>query len=145
MPEQHDAAIGIISAMITPALMILGSSSLLATSFGRMGRNVDRVRQLIREAKAGHQDADRARDLDRYRARCGVAVKASMLLTSAIGVLVLDCLFIAANQLMENQFAWLPIGVTMLGMALVLAGAVMMLRESQMAWHQISEEILPGS
>ncbi len=141
-PAPYDPALGLISAMITPALMILGSSSLLSTALQRMGRDVDRARALIREAKGGLLDPISARDLERYRTRSGIAVKAVMSLTSAVGVLVLDCLFIAANQLLENRIAWLPVSATIAGMSLVLAGAFLMVRESQLAWSQISAEIL---
>jgi hypothetical protein len=40
-------AIGVISAMITPALLILRSGSLVASALLRLGRSVDPARVLI--------------------------------------------------------------------------------------------------
>ena len=44
------AAQAIISAMITPALLILASGSLIATALVRLARVVDRVRKLAETA-----------------------------------------------------------------------------------------------
>lgn len=47
-------ALIIISAMITPALLILGSASLVATALQRLARAVDRARNLtiVRQGSA---------------------------------------------------------------------------------------------
>jgi len=49
----QSAAVATIAAMITPALLILGSASLVASALMRMARVVDRTRNLAAIAHAG--------------------------------------------------------------------------------------------
>ena len=44
-----DSTLAVLSAMITPAVMILATSSLILTTTNRLGRIVDRVRELLPE------------------------------------------------------------------------------------------------
>jgi Protein of unknown function (DUF2721) len=47
-----DSTLGVLSAMITPAVMILATSSLILTTTNRLVRIVDRVREMLPEFEA---------------------------------------------------------------------------------------------
>ena len=139
-------ALVIISAMITPALLILGSASLVATALQRLARAVDRARTLLQMCEQEDQKPDGNaailhRWLDRYTERSLVAERAVTAFFAAVGIFVLDCLSIAVDHAFHHVLTWLPVSLTILGMMLMLSGAYGMLIESRLAGIQIREEI----
>jgi hypothetical protein len=120
------ASQAIIAAMITPALLIMASGSLIASALMRMGRVVDRVRKL---AEAGNPVSPE--DLRRHERRAILAEQAMRLFFGAVVVFVLA----------GAAIAWLPIGLTILGMGLLVVGSASMLRECGLATRQITAEI----
>jgi hypothetical protein len=78
------AARVIISAMITPALLILASGSLIATALVRLARVVDRVRRLSET-----RDAPAAGELHRHERRALLAERAVRLYYCAVVCFVL--------------------------------------------------------
>jgi hypothetical protein len=139
-------AIAIISAMITPALLILGSASLVATALQRLARAVDRARLLLQTSEADAlrlrwDEASRERWLRSYEERSLMAERAVRAFFVAIGTFVFDGLSIAADHYSGDVLTWLPVSLTVLGMLLMLSGAVLMVRESQLAIAQIRDEL----
>jgi hypothetical protein len=55
-PGPQSVAVAAIAAMITPALLLLGSASLVASALMRMARVVDRARILVTIAHEGSLD-----------------------------------------------------------------------------------------
>ena len=146
MSGQTSPALVIISAMITPALLILGSASLVATALQRLGRAVDRARSLIAlpEAEAlrlGWDAGTLRRWLDWHVRRSLMAERAVGVFFAAIGTFVLDCLSIAVDHYFGNRLTWLPVSLTIIGMALMLVGASLMVAESRLGGAQIRDEI----
>ncbi len=141
------SAIALIAAMITPALLILGSASLVASVLVRMGRVVDRARALATIANEGTWDragvtpATLRDSLNRHALRARYAERSIALLYGAVVVFIATCLFIAADRLTSDALAWLPISLALLGTLLLLAGATWMVAESKLAGAQIQEEI----
>jgi hypothetical protein len=138
----QSAAAIIISAMITPALLILASGSLVASALLRLGRSVDRARWVIVEAAAAKLPADVAlRWLDRHQERSLRAERAVALLFAAVTIFVAGCLAIAVDRYLDGKVVWLPVGLTIVGMVLLLVGAGYMFFESSLGALQIREEI----
>jgi hypothetical protein len=125
----------VIAAMITPALLILASASLIATVLVRLARVVDRVRKL------GEAGAVPLAELDRHDRRAVLAERALTLLFVAIVCFVADGLAIALDRAAAGTLTWLPIALTVLGMALLAGGAGAMIAECQLATVQIRAEI----
>jgi hypothetical protein len=134
----------IISSMITPAFLILGAANLANIALTRLARAVDRVRDLV-DSHAANPDAIPAATLDawleRYRRRIIMAEYAVMAFFGGVGIFVSACLLIALDHYMGGDITWLPVGTTILGMLVMLAGAVMLARECRIARNQIHEEI----
>jgi hypothetical protein len=130
------ASQAIIAAMITPALLIMASGSLIASALMRMGRVVDRVRKL---AEAGNPVSPE--DLRRHERRAILAEQAMRLFFGAVVVFVLAGAAIGVDHLVGGGLAWLPIGLTILGMGLLVVGSASMLRECGLATRQITAEI----
>lgn len=135
---QASPAILIISAMITPALLILGSGSLVATALQRLSRAVDRARVVLQMPE---DDPCRKKWAERYAQRALIAERAVTAYFIAVGIFVLDCLSIAVDRTFGNTLTWLPVSLTIIGMLLMLCGAYLMVQESRLATIQICEEV----
>jgi len=131
------AAQVIISAMITPALLILASGSLIATALARLARVVDRIRRLAEMAGP----APSAAELRRHERRALLAEQAVRIFFAAVLCFVLAGFGIALDHATGDRMAWLPVGMTVAGMALIVFGSAAMLAECQLATQQIKEEI----
>jgi hypothetical protein len=141
------AAIGIISAMITPSLLILASGSLVASALMRLGRSVDRSRALVSQIEGGQMTVPREtllRWFARYEQRGINAERAIGMFFAAVAVFVSDCLSIALDRAFHGEVAWLPVSLTIVGMILLLIGASFMVLESRLGGAQIREEIARG-
>ncbi|HLK61299.1 MAG TPA: DUF2721 domain-containing protein [Chthonomonadaceae bacterium] len=146
MGNTTSPALMIISAMITPALLILGSASLVATALQRLARTVDRARALLQIWEQDAQKPERRdemlnRWLDRYTKRSLLGERVVSAFFAAVGIFVLDCLSIAVDHACRNVLTWLPVSLTIIGMILMFSGAYGMLIESRLAGLQIREEI----
>ena len=131
------AAQAIISAMITPALLILASGSLIATALVRLARVVDRVRKLSELSGAGAL----AEELRRHERRALLAERAVRFYFLAVVCFVVTGFSIPVDHLIGGRLTWLPVSMTTLGMALIVVGSAAMLLECKLATEQIRAEI----
>ncbi len=135
----------IISSMLTPAFLILGAANLANIALTRLARAVDRARKIV-ALKAKHP-ATLPFDawLMRYRRRASLAENAVLAFFSAVATLVLACLSLALDHYLGGRITWLPVALTILGMLIVLAGAMLLGFECRIARNQIYEEISSGA
>jgi mannose/fructose/N-acetylgalactosamine-specific phosphotransferase system component IIC len=136
----------VVAAMITPALLILGSASLIATVLVRLARVVDRSRVLVAAIESGAA-GDRAalrEALDRHERRAIYAERSVALFFTAVVVFVADCLSLGLDRFANDTLSWLPISLTIAGMLVVIAGAAYMVAESRLGARQILAEIRAG-
>jgi hypothetical protein len=140
-------SVEMIAAMVTPALLILGSASLVASALVRMGRVVDRARVLTAAIYAGTSDQFGATPsqlrvwLARHAIRARYVERSIFLLYAAVVVFIATCLSIALDRGAGQVFSWLPITLAFIGTLLLLWGGAWMVAESRMSGIQISEEI----
>ena len=141
------AAVAMIAAMITPALLILASASLVATALVRMARVVDRARVLAAIAhegdweKLGATPAQLRTALERHAKRARYAEWSIALLYATVVVFVVTCISIAVDHAAGQSLSWLPVGLAIAGTLLLLTGGALMVAESRLAGDQIAEEI----
>ena len=140
-------ALSIISAMITPAILILGSGSLVTSTLARLARVVDRARTLIdiREQCRGRGDGEGVafytETLKDYRTRATLVERALSGFYAAIGFFVATSLTIALDNFMRNTVPWLAVVLTICGVTLLLAGTVALTFETNMAAGTLYREI----
>src|SRR5271165_7173815 len=130
------AAVATIAAMITPALLLLGSASLVASALMRMARVVDRARILAGIAHEGNVDkiglttGQLRAWLESHAKRACYAERSITLLYAAIVVFIATCLSIALDRLSGDSLNWLPVALAVSGTLLLLSGAAYMVVES---------------
>ena len=130
------SAQALIAAMLTPALLILASGSLIATALVRLARVVDRVRSL--GAAGGPVPAE---ELDLHERRARLALRAIDAYFVAVVLFVVAGIAIAVDHVADGRLAWLPVALTLAGMALIVAGAAAMTFESRDSGSLIQADI----
>jgi len=130
----------VLTAMITPAVLISACGTLLFSTSSRLGRVVDRVRVLsdridgLDDEAAG--DASR-RDylldqLEQLSRRAILLRTAMTTLYVAIGLFVTTSLSVALVALAGGQFGWLAVAVGLGGAGFLLHASVVLVREARM-------------
>jgi hypothetical protein len=146
-PGSPSIAVAAIAAMITPALLLLGSASLVASALMRMARVVDRARMLAAIAQEGTLSKigvtpDQLRAwLESHATRARYTERSVTLLYGAIVVFISTCLSIGLDRAMGGSLSWLPVTLAVAGTLLLLTGGAYMVAESRLSGEQIGAEI----
>ncbi len=150
LPENYET----LSAMITPALFMTATGSLIISTSNRTSRVVDRIRQLNREADdlgRGVKDVDFVADrlehvsaqLDRMVRRSDLVRLALTLLYSAMAMFVATSLAVALVTLAGGSaLLFIPTTTAIMGVCLMFAACIQLLRETTIALRNNRLEIL---
>lgn len=143
-------AIELLSAMITPAVLISASGTLILSTSTRLARVVDRVRELGRISESlftasGARFAElRLRDVDQQLAlqtsRGRLLQRALTCFYVALGIFVATAIAIALVTY-AAPVAWLPGVLGIGGMLMLFYGCVMLLRETRLALRAVDTEM----
>lgn len=136
------AAIGILSAMITPAVLIMACGSLILTTSNRLTRVVDRVRELAAEVEglATSERDERYKTerrvllfdlLERSIHRAQLLQKAMTRLYLALSMFVGTSITIGLLELTNIRWAILALGLGFIGAFLMLSATFLMIIESR--------------
>jgi hypothetical protein len=152
-PNVLNSTIEFLTAMITPALLISATGSLVLSTSTRLGRVVDRVRELevrlsdliTTEDKSTIALYEKRLDtivnlLDKVTTRSRILQKAMSAFYYGLGSFILTSVTIAVVGLF-NVYRGLPILIGLVGIFFLLYGSVLMLRETRMATATINAEM----
>lgn len=147
------STIAFLTAMITPALLISATGSLVLSTSTRLGRVIDRVRELERrlaelittEDKEGivlyELRVEAVFDLlDKVTTRSRILQRAQFAFYAGLLMFVLTSLTIGAVGLL-NHYAWIPIPVGLVGILCVFYGSILMMSESRLATATVDTEM----
>jgi hypothetical protein len=143
-------AIELLSAMITPAVLISASGTLILSTSTRLARVVDRVRDLARTSEllfseTGARFAEmRMQGIDQQLAlqtsRGRLLQRALTAFYIALGIFVGTAIAIALVSY-ARPVAWLPGVLGIGGMLMLFYGCVMLLRETRLALRSVDSEM----
>ena len=152
-PNVLTSTIEFLTAMITPALLISATGSMVLSTSTRLGRVIDRVRQLTaqleemitREDKTAVAIYDKILDvtfnlLDKVTTRSRILQKAMVAFYRGLGFFVLTSVSIGVVGI-TGYYRWIPIPVGLIGIFFLFYGSVLMLREARMATDAINVEM----
>jgi len=150
--ESPANALAVLTAMITPAVLISACGALIFSTSSRLGRVVDRVRALSArfEELAKHPEADEMADdrrqlvfeqLDRQTSRARLIQRAMVAFYTALGVFVATSVAIAVIAAIARSFTWVAVVLGVTGGLFMLFGSVLLVIESRMAMGAISSEM----
>ena len=152
-PDALNSTIEFLTAMVTPALLISATGSLVLSTSTRLGRVVDRVRQLeIRLSELIYADDkeqvplyDKRVEvivdlLDKVTSRSRILQRAMQTFYYGIGMFTLTSVTIAIAAIF-NTYRWVPIPIGIVGIMFLFWGSVLMLRETGMATATVNAEM----
>jgi len=152
-PDALSSTIEFLTAMVTPTLLISATGSLVLSTSTRLGRVVDRVRDL--EKRLGEMIYVENKDdvplydkrlevivdlLDKATSRSRILQRAMAAFYYGLGFFVLTSVTIAVAGLF-NIYRWLPIPVGIVGIMFLFYGSLLMLKETRMATATINAEM----
>jgi uncharacterized protein DUF2721 len=146
----------VLAAMITPALLISATGTLVLSTSNRLSRVVDRVRVLARDAEQllrpldpgasdpGFLQSKRSlitSQLTALAQRALLLRSALAALYTAIGFLVATSIAVGTVTSFGLRFSWPVIGLAMVGACALLWGSVLLVREGRQAIGSTLEEM----
>lgn len=152
-PNALNSTIEFLTAMVTPALLISATGSLVLSTSTRLGRVIDRVRQL-EERLTELMYSDEKADIPLYDQRVEVIVDLLDKVTSRSRILqramatfyyglwcfILTSVTIAVAAFFST-YRWVPIPIGIIGIMFLFWGSIYMLRETRMATATINAEM----
>ena len=150
--ESPQNALAVLTAMITPAVLISACGALIFSTSTRMGRVVDRVRTLSErfEALARSREDDPLweerrvivfEQLDRQTSRARLLQRAMVAFYAALCTFISSSVAIAVVSAAARSFTWVAAGLGLLGSVFMLYASVLLVIESRMALGAIMSEM----
>ena len=145
-------ALAVLTAMITPSVLISACGALIFSTSSRLGRVVDRVRTLSAtfEQLAKNPEADEMADdrrqlvfeqLDRQTSRARLIQRAMVAFYTALGIFVATSVAIAVIAVVDRDQTWIAVVLSLVGGLFMLYGSAMLVIESRMAMGAITSEM----
>jgi threonine/homoserine/homoserine lactone efflux protein len=143
-------ALSVLSAMITPAVLVSACGTLIFSTSTRLARIVDRVRELSQmiERMAADETIDfidaRREEVDRQiatHARRGRIIQRS--LTSfyiALGLFVAMTVCLGLVAIIQRG-AWIPVTLGIAGTVYLFYGSVLLIAETRLALRSVNSEM----
>jgi hypothetical protein len=144
-------ALEVLAAMISPAVLMAAGSSVILSTSNRLGRVVERVRQLMKDAQRlegvdpatetpaeAEQHDFILQQLEFCALRMNLLRSALAGLYTSLALLVLTSLLIGVLIFLRGDAGWLPLGTGLTGAFAFLFSMVQLVREA--AWAVIGTQ-----
>jgi hypothetical protein len=150
--EILSSALAVLTAMITPAVLISASGTMILSTSTRLGRVVDRVRalsdrieELARGEAAGELLAERHTvifmQLDKLTSRARLLQRSMVVFYIALGVFVATSVSIGIVAVSGKNYEWIPIVCGLIGASFLFYGSVLLIFEARLALTTIHMEM----
>lgn len=150
--QEVGASLALLSSMITPAVLILATGSLIATTSQRLGRTIDRVRKISEEfSLAGQSDPVEEMSINKERILFSMLSKsatrskyltwAMLMLYISLGMFIATSLAIGILGITDFQYTWLPTALGMVGSVFLFLSSAVLIVESRITYHAIADEM----
>lgn len=134
MPSAQTSVL-LIQQMVTPAMLVLATSSLLNLAYGR----IVRVTEAVHRTTGGKDLSTESRNA--YVKRLGFARTALQLYFLALLTAGATCLLILVTRYISEDALWLPITLAAVTIALISAATYFLKSEGSVAISQIMDEL----
>jgi len=148
-----DAAIAVLTAMITPAVLISACGSMILSTSSRLGRVVDRVRALAdrledtaahdeRGAGLAERQASIFQQLDKLTSRARILQRCMVTFYLSLGMFVATSVAIGIVPFTGNQrYNMIPVVLGLTGACFLFYGSVLLILEARLALSTIHGEM----
>lgn len=153
------ASLGVLTAMITPAVLISASGTMILSTSTRLGRVVDRVRSLserFRQLSASDEEPEFFEEeqamlydqLDKLTSRSRLLQRALTTFYLAVGVFVATSVaiggvafFYARGLSTGARGAWIPVVMGLVGAVFLFYGSMLLVFEARLALNTTHSEM----
>jgi hypothetical protein len=150
--KDFSQTINILSAMITPVVLILASGSLILTTSQRLSRVIERTRKLTEWIKelaitvAGETSIENEvavlfDQLNKNTRRAILLQRAMTCLYLSLGVFVATSISIGVVDISDTTYTWIPIVLGILGAGLLFFASILLIKESRIALLAVTQEM----
>ena len=151
--ESSSAALAVLTAMITPAVLISACGALILSTSTRLGRVVDRVRTLadnFEELSRSEEERELFEErralifnlLDKLTSRARLLQKSMTVFYSALGAFVATSVAIGLAAVVGSPyFVWVPVLMGLLGACGLFYGSVLLIYEARAAAYSLAVEM----
>jgi hypothetical protein len=147
MPTEMDAltsSLAVLTAMITPAVLISASGTMILSTSTRLGRVVDRVRslsdrleELARETtELEFKDERRVmifNQLDMLTSRSRLLQRGMTVFYMAVGIFVATSVAIGIVAVSGVRYSWIPVVLGLIGACFLFYGSILLIFEARLA------------
>src|SRR2546430_4139761 len=138
------SSLAVLTAMITPAVLISASGTMILSTSTRLGRIVDRVRSLsdrLRHLGDGNENAEFFEEehvmlydqLDKLTSRSRLLQRALTTFYLAVGVFVATSVAIGVVAFFGARGAWVPVAMGLIGAFFLFYGSMLLVFEARLA------------
>lgn len=145
------SVLAVLSAMITPAVLISACASLTISTSNRLARAMDRTRKLSSQLRDMFQGqvstAEHGQMMFTFEQiqmsvrRARLLHRALAALYAALGVFIATSIAIGVIQLTRQPIGWLPTALSMFGVGLLLYASLLLGAETIIARRAIDAEM----
>lgn len=145
-------ALAVLTAMITPAVLISACGTMILSTSTRLGRVVDRVRSLSdRLEELAHTDTalemkEERRSvifyqLDKLTSRARILQRCMVTFYLALGIFVSTSVAIGVVAVSGTRYHWIPIVTGLIGACFLFYGSILLIFEARLALTTIHAEM----
>jgi hypothetical protein len=145
------SAIAVLTAMITPAVLISACGSMILSTSSRLGRVVDRVRSLSERLeeiaeRAERRDAERQasifQQLDKLTSRARLLQRCMVTFYLSLGMFVATTVAVGFAAFTTNpHYNFIPVVLGLAGACFLFYGSVLLIFEARLALSTIHGEM----
>jgi hypothetical protein len=150
--DELSSALSILTAMITPAVLISASGTLILSTSNRLGEVIERVRylsdnfeQLVKletnQRLAEKKIAMIFHQLDFLTVRSRLLQRGLTILYLSVGVLVAASVAIGAMEIASHEYAWVPVLLGITGACFLFYASVLLVFEGRLAVRSVHQEM----
>ncbi len=149
---QISSPLSILTAMITPAVLISACGAMILSTSIRLGRVVDRVRVLserLEEMVHGEPQLELFEErravifsqLDKLTRRARILQRSMTAIYLALGIFVTTSVAIGVVSVSRPIHQWIPVGTGLVGASFLFYGSMLLVFEARLALSTIQTEM----
>src|SRR5918911_4534055 len=150
--EGLSSALAVLTAMITPAVLISACGTMILSTSTRLGRVVDRVRSLSdkleelanKEGEMALYDERRNvifSQLDKLTSRARLLQRCMVIFYIAVGIFIATSVAIGVVAVSGTRYHWIPIITGLIGACFLFYGSMLLIFEARLALTTIHMEM----
>ena len=150
MTNEISVGVSILTAMITPAILIVACGSLSLTTSQRLSRSIERTRKIsvafneMGEGKRTIPEREQKmlrKQLEKSARRAILLQRAMTMLYTALGFFISTSLVIGIFEIMGWMNSWLLILLPMVGAIALLWASILLIMETRLALKAVDDEM----